>query len=116
VADKRVNRNLHVVNTAERFWLWRRAANLTQAQAAKKYGMDERRYWAIEDGRLDASPVPPLPRLTHSDRCALARRRHGLTLRATAKLLGTSHVTLLAWESTADKRLVAAWNRMGYKL
>jgi transcriptional regulator with XRE-family HTH domain len=85
----------------------------TQAQRARKMKISERRYNRIERG-LEEGPTTE-SEATMGDLCALARRRHGLDLRATAALFGVTHVTLLGWERAGEPRLVAGWKRLGYR-
>jgi hypothetical protein len=81
---------------------------------AKRYGVSERIYWEIEN---DIRPSDlKLPSGHANDNLyALARRRHGLTLRETGALLGMSHVTLLLHEAAKNPALQAAWRRLGYR-
>lgn len=113
---KRINRNLGKLSDGERLWFLRTKAGKSQRQAAMDYGTFEKRYWEME---VDQRPFPgemvSIIRLTPADKCALARRRAGLKLRGTARSFGVSHVTLLAWESSGDKRLIAHWRAQGFK-
>jgi len=111
-----VNKNLKQWTPGEYFWLDRWARQETQAQAAKRWRVSENHYLFVETDREVMGGDKIYPKLTPSPGClcALARRRHGLGLQKTARLLGTSHVTLLAWERSSDPRLVSAWKRLGY--
>lgn len=113
----RVNKNLKKWTYGERLWLTRRAVGETQKVFAKRFGVSEKRYLAAENDRQplggDARPLPDLSP-TPGDLCALARRRHKRSLRATARMLKLSHVGLLTRERRSDERLAQAWTALGY--
>jgi DNA-binding XRE family transcriptional regulator len=111
-----VSKNLKRWTTGEHFWLARMDDGITQAEAARLEGISEKRYGLIETDRTEPNSGRPLPRpYTVGQLCALARRRHGLSLRATAKLMGVSHVTILLWERDSEPRLAAGWRHLGYR-
>lgn len=51
------------------------------------------------------------PVMSVPDTLRLYRRRSGLGLRVLAGELGVSHVTVLAWERSGDRRLVEWWEK-----
>ena len=118
----KVNKNLKQWTPGEWYWLDRWMRRETQAQAAKRWRNSERWYGLIETDRhhdvvvriIPSNNMLPLLKPPLGCLCALARRRHDLGLQKTARLLGTSHVTLLAWERSSDPRLISAWKRLGY--
>jgi len=99
----------------EAAWLHRMRHNKTQAEMAAELGMSERNYRRFESGEIDVPHDPICYRPTLGELCALARRRHGLGLRATARAVGCAHVTLLAKEDRSDADLVAYWRGHGYR-
>lgn len=108
------NGALNVRTPGEELWIWRRAMGFDQAQAGQYFYISEDAYWRAESDigkKLDPEPVEP----TLGDLCALARRRHGLTMHATARLLGMSHVTLAKRERAGCRELVKAWKGLGYR-
>lgn len=109
--------NLRTMTTAEQLWAYRRLHGWTQDRAAAEFGMTSKTYWWIENGVIRRA-LPECINETHIAApgvlCALARRRHGLTFRQTAAMLGISHVTLSLWEWTGERRLVDAWRSKGY--
>lgn len=87
-----------------------------QIETAARLGMGQRAYAAAE---RDRAPVPKgyaLGRIrpTLAEQCRLARRRYGRGLRAVAKRLGYSHVTLLGREACGDADLVKSWGKLGF--
>jgi transcriptional regulator with XRE-family HTH domain len=115
MVDK-VNKDLRKWTKGEQLWLWRRAGEYTQEEAARRLKIGERHYWEAENDLVSRATVALEGEPGLGDLCALARRRHGLLLRATAQMMGVSHVTLLAWERVGDPRLVNAWKNKGYLL
>jgi len=110
------NKDLKKRTTGERFWLLRLHYGLKQVEVARELGVSERAYNHIErDMRTSPKRPGAHPGLTKGALCALARRRDGRPLRKLAKVLGTSHVTLLLWERTSHPALVKAWKRLGYE-
>lgn len=107
-------KDLTTLSPGERFWVDRLRRSQTQAEAAARLGIPERRYLQIENDRRQAAKVPKV-KPTAAEMCGLARRRSGRSLEALGALLGVSKVTLLAWEAIGEPRLWAAWERMGYK-
>lgn len=103
----------------ERLWLARKAAGLTQVQAAKLAGVGENAYAGAEKG-LNASvrgPVPGIPavrRPTLAQLLALARRRWGGGLAAVASEAGYCRVWFLAKERAGSRDLRMHWESLGF--
>lgn len=110
-----IDLDLRRLTPAERLWLWRRLAGLTQAAAAGRLRVPLRSYQRAEAGNTGCIAPPRAPRPSPGDLCALARRRSGLSLREAARRLGVSHVTLLAREGRGDQQLVLAWESLGFR-
>lgn len=110
-----LNRDLTKRTIGEELWIRRRWHGRTQAEAAKTYGVSERRYNLWETDR-EAPTGWQVHKLVpnHGDLCALARRRSGKDLRRLAKSMKVSHVTVLVWEKSGDGRLVELWKKRGY--
>lgn len=114
-----MNKDLRVLSTGERLWLWRRHRGLTILEAAARFEVGKNRLgdlerearddWAFSGVGFEADQV------TASDLLRLARRRSGIDLPAISNRLGVSRMTVLAWESTCDSRLVAFWRRRGFR-
>lgn len=98
----------------EQLWLWRRRFKLTQASAARSLLISEYIYHESENDRSGKAPARSI-RPTPGELCALARRRHGLGLLGTARLLGLTHVTMLARERRCDPSLITSWQKLGYE-
>lgn len=103
----------------EELWLYRRAqarangGQVTQADAARVMGVCEKQYWKAERDLVELkAPVRTTPTL--GDLCALARRRHGKGLAATARKFRVSAPTLLGQEKAGHPALVRAWEAIGY--
>lgn len=109
--------DLFAATRGEQLYMWRMREGITQEEGAKRLFLGERAYLEAEHDRLDfrlPKGVRLPKRFKLPELCYLARRRHGLTLEATAKAFGVSKVTLLARERRADPELVAAWEKRGY--
>jgi DNA-binding XRE family transcriptional regulator len=112
----RDNKKLRKWSPGERLWLWRRQLGITQETAAAMLGLTTKKYWEMElDLTRYVTKLPSLYKMAPGDLCALARRRHGLGLRDTAKLFGISHTELLRRERHSDPRLIREWERHGYR-
>jgi DNA-binding XRE family transcriptional regulator len=113
VAD--INKNLHIRTDDEHLWLARRVRGLTQEEMAHNCKVPYKTYFRCEKGQATwPKALPPLTKVQPGDLCALARRRHGLTLLKTAVTVGCSHATLLAREQASDPDLVTSWRQLGY--
>lgn len=104
---------------AERLWLARKAAGLTQVQAAQLAGVGENAYGDAEKGRSAAvrGPVPGIPgvrRPTLAQLLALARRRWGGGLAAVASEAGFCRVWYLAKERAGSRALKLHWEGLGF--
>lgn len=106
----KLNYNLTDLTSGERLWLTRRVRGWSQPEAARRFGVGRT---ALSLAENDREPLPIALRLTLRvdvpALLALARRRYGYGLRGTAGIVGVSHRTLLAWERTADARLLQFW-------
>lgn len=109
----RMNGNLQLIGYGEFFWLARYRNGSTQAEVAKKRKMNLKAYQNLEYCLEPKSTIHN--KFKEGELCALARRRHGMPLRATATLLGLSHVTLLLWERESDPRLATKWRKLGFR-
>lgn len=103
----------------ERLWLARKAAGLTQVEAAAREGVGETAYAQAEKDRFAGatpfkSPFPPVSKPALPALLALARRREGLGLDGTAAALGVSKVTLLAWEREGRLCVRSYWACKGF--
>jgi len=102
---------------AEELWLNRMRAGLSQTAYAARLGVSRNTLANAErngpSNRLRAAAARKTTATTPL-LLALARRRHGLSLRATAVLVGTSHTTLLDWEVRGAVTLVSWWERRGW--
>lgn len=112
------NLNLTKQSVGERFWVDRTRLGHTQAKVAKRLGISERKYNHVErdlaEYEYEYAPPPASTDPVHL--LPLARRRDGRDLHTLAAELGAgSHVTLLAWERSADPRLIRAWKRLKYR-
>jgi transcriptional regulator with XRE-family HTH domain len=110
-------RDLSTRTPAEELWLWRRSRGLTQRGAAALLGVGRGRLSRAErDGVLGLPHAAwrPVSDPGTDLLLALARRRFGRGLRATADAAGISHRTLLAWERDGSEALVAWWERRGF--
>jgi transcriptional regulator with XRE-family HTH domain len=95
---------------------------LSQAEAASELGTSFVGYNRAESDKLpvreinailamiDADELAP----TAGEKCALARRRSGWTLRSAADRLEVSHVTYLMHEHQALDDVVHLWRGLGY--
>ena len=114
----RPDRDLTRFTPAEFLVLWRWHVGLTQADAAARLRIGRTALSAAENTPQTAIRPPrgwdgPV---TGAALLALARRRYGRGLRATAALVGVSHRTLIAWERRADDRLGRFWAGRGFRL
>jgi DNA-binding XRE family transcriptional regulator len=102
---------------------------MSQADAAKHLGIGFTSYQRLEAGghirfMIDASDlgsirdisqiIGEVSKPTRAEMCTLARRRSGLKLEEIAACLGTTHVTILKLERTADPKIVRFWVDEGY--
>ncbi len=108
-------KNLSKQTVGERFWLDRRRLGKTQAEVAERLDMSEKRYNQLENDKGEYEFAPPPGRTELGALCALARRRSGKSLRATAAIFGISHTELLNREREDDARLAKAWKALGYR-
>lgn len=99
----------------EKLWLWRQANDLSQAEAAAKLGLTPKQVWKMEADLKDYEIEPTNVTADLGLLCRLARRRHGVGLYQTARLLGISHMTLLQREQQGHPALAAAWKGLGYR-
>lgn len=101
------------LTTGERFWLWRRRANINRAQAAAQYGVGVKQITDWEHDRREDTPEVPLKAsLSDGEHATIQRRRSDLTIREAARMMGISHVTLINKEydrTTADD-VVRFWD------
>lgn len=111
-----MNKNLRTLTIGESWWLHRQSKAMTKADMAARCKMTVKAYSRVELDQEDSrQPSPPNVKLSIALLLALARRRHGKGLRATAELHECTHVTLLAREQRADPELVKAWEGLGYQ-
>lgn len=96
---------LNDITDSEKLLLARRRVGVTQATAAKNYGIPVFQLSAYEQGALDA-PEAVLNKAgakgikpTDYEKCYLARKREGLTIEQMAARLSVSHVTVINMES-----------------
>jgi DNA-binding XRE family transcriptional regulator len=104
----------------EKLWLARRAAGKTSYEAAALAGVGRNAY---REAERDENPAPaplktglkPVSRPSLALLLALARRRSGLGLDRTAKVLSISRMTVLAAERRGDPALVRFWEKRGFR-
>lgn len=104
----------------EELWLSRKAAGLTSYEAAARAGIGRNAYREAErDERPAPGPLktgfrrvsrPPLALLLK-----LARRRSGAGLEKAARAVRLSRVGFLAAEAAGDDRIVALWEKRGFR-
>lgn len=115
-----VRKDLGRRTPGEDLWLARKAAGLTQVEAASRAGLGENAYGDAEKDRR-AAPRPPeagiraVPSPGAPLLLALARRRAGIGLDGLARALSVSKVTVLAAERRGDERLVRFWRKRGFR-
>lgn len=105
------------LTSGEILWIARRRAGLNQDEAARKAGLGEKVYAAVENDEV--SPPErlrkPLAALTVPEKLALARRRSGATLAQVAAWGKVTQMTVLAWERRGAAGLVAFWEKRGFR-
>lgn len=96
---------------AERVFLYRRRAGLTQAEAAEEAGVSVYQYRALERGEREDPVSVPLGRLRPHERCVILRRRAGLTIDRFAQLVRLSRWWVVQMErgAKAPDALVELW-------
>lgn len=113
-----MNYNLTDLSPGERFWIERNRCKEKQVDVAVRLRIAERRYNHIERGLRQPDKGLKVPKVkpTEAELFALARRRDGRSLRALVAVLGAgSHMTLLAWEASANPKLRGAWEGLGFR-
>jgi transcriptional regulator with XRE-family HTH domain len=114
--------NLARISKGESLWLWRRRHNLTQAQAAERYGvscdtMNRAEYDMGGDkllAGLDFKAIDP----TMPELLRLARRRcwcAGISAHRIAEWTGRSRPTLLSAERREAPWLIDFWRKRGFR-
>ena len=100
---------------AEKLFIWRHRAGMTQHQAARYLNMTGSRYTTLERGAAEEMPTKLRNRtfdhLTPEETCVLERRRRGMTQEQVAEELGLSRVWVVRMErglANSDK-LVDYW-------
>lgn len=90
---------LENLSPGERFWIWQRRHGVSRDAAAKSYAVKPQTVtdWT-RDRKPDVPEVPLKAELTPGEISSLYRRRAELGVRAAARLIGISHVTLIARE------------------
>lgn len=93
------------LTTAERVYLFRVRAGLTQTEIAKKYGMTKLE-WRMYETAHPKSSHPPKTIImkgtpTKPELMAIWRRRHGIPIDEMAIEMGIAHITLNKRESGA---------------
>lgn len=100
----------------ELVWLTRKRAGLTQREMARATTRSEHTIRAYERDEIRPRNAGAIDlggkALTKAECCRVARRRAGLSLRALAATLRTSHVTLLKRERAGG--LVSYWDKRGW--
>lgn len=113
-----MNKDLRVLTTGERMWLWRRARGMSLEEAARHHGVLRQFHWQPaerdEDGAVPIAVDLDARRITREDRLALARRRAKLSLADAAKAFGVSRPRYLRLERDADASLSSWWVMRGF--
>lgn len=117
--SNKISKDLTRRTSGEELWIARKAAGLTQVEAARRAGVGETAYLAAEKDRNPPriASVPGISRVRAPSLgalLALARRRSGLGLGGVAAGLRVTKVTVLTWERAGDYRLRNFWTRRGY--
>lgn len=100
------------LSPGERLLLWRRRAELTWYESAKRFDVTIKKYRMWEEDRLSDGPeIPRLRKVQDHEACYLLRRRTGLHQDQLAEEVGVSRVWLNRMENGQENcsRLVDYW-------